>query len=274
MKLQFTNGYRPRFDQITRILQFLLTQEGRKKIPREDIVAALGIPNNQVENLISMMTGFGLVNPRVTTLTPLGRTIILADPYFEKIETLWIIHYMVSGNPKWIVWHRIVNQVIPSQDHFEVDKITSQYFSDLVIHFSERTLTEKLPLEVGAVLSAYTRSELSRLNILSLEGTGSFIRSNPVEIPGPAFLFCLLHFRDQFSPGSSAMNIEDICQAENSPGRVLNLPEYQVRALLGELHNAGLVRMEQFANLDQIRLLNTITPEYVLEGIYRGSNAG
>ena len=83
MKLQFTNGYRPRFDHISRILQFLLTQ-GDKKISRQEIVSALGIPENQVENLTSMMTGFGLVRPRVTTLTPFGRAVIQSDPYFEK----------------------------------------------------------------------------------------------------------------------------------------------------------------------------------------------
>ncbi len=61
MKLQFTNGYRPHFDQISRILQFLLAQEDRKKIPQKEIVDSLGIPTNQVENLISIMIGFGLV---------------------------------------------------------------------------------------------------------------------------------------------------------------------------------------------------------------------
>ena len=113
MKLQFTNGYRPRFNQISRILQFLLTQGDRKKIPRQDIVEALGIPNKQVENLTSMMTGFGLVLPRVSRLTPLGSAIIQGDPYFEKLETLWIIHYVVSCNPEWVVWYRIVNNVVP-----------------------------------------------------------------------------------------------------------------------------------------------------------------
>ena len=113
MKLQLTNGYRPRFDQISRILQFLLSQEERKKNSRQEIVAALGIPENQVENLISMMTGFGLVLPRVTTLTPFGKAVIISDPYFERLETLWIIHYVVSSNPEWVVWYRIINIVLP-----------------------------------------------------------------------------------------------------------------------------------------------------------------
>ena len=273
MKLQFTNGYRPRFDHISRILQYLLTQGDKKKISRQEIVSALGIPENQVENLTSMMTGFGLVRPRITTLTPFGRAVIKSDPYFEKIETLWILHFVVSSNPEWVVWYRVINTVLSSQDHYSVEQVSNRYFSDLAIHFSERTVSEKLPKEVGAVFAAYSRSELLHLGILEVEGTGNFIKSNPVEIPDLAFLFCLLYYRDEYSPGSSAINTEDACLAEYSPGRVLNLPEHQVRTILGNLHNAGLVRLEKLANLDQVRISDSMTQESVLERIYGGNNA-
>ncbi len=273
MKLQFTNGYRPRFDHISRILQFLLAQGDKKKISRQEIVSALGIPEKQVENLTSMMTGFGLVRSRVTTLTPFGKVVIQSDPFFDKNETLWIIHFVVSSNPEWVVWHRVINKVLTSQDHFSVEQISSQYFSDLAIHFSERTISEKLPKEIGAVLAAYSRSELSRLGILEEEGKGNFKKSNPIDIPNLAFLYCLLYYRDKYSPGSTAVNIEDVCLAENSPGSVLNLPEYQVRSILGNLHNAGLFRLEQLANLDQVRFADSLTQEFVLERIYEGNDA-
>src|SRR5690349_2330739 len=107
MKLQFTNGYRPRFDQISRILQYLLEEQDRKKISQKEIVDKLGIPTKQVENLMSMMVGFGLVTPHVGTITSLGKEVIRFDPYFERLESLWIIHYVVSSNPEWLVWYRI-----------------------------------------------------------------------------------------------------------------------------------------------------------------------
>ena len=271
MKLQFTNGYRPRFEQISRILQYLLLQDGRKKVPRQEIVAALGIPDNQTENLISMMTGFGLVQARVSLLTSLGKAIIQGDPYFEKSETLWIIHYVVSSDPEWVVWYRIVNEIIPTLDHISVDFVSRNYFSDLATEFSERSISKKLPKEVGAVLAGYARSELARLHILQEdEVKGHFVRGTPIEIPGLAFLYCLLSFRERFSPGASAMNVSDVCVTTDSPGRVFNLPEYQVRSILGELHSSGHIRMEQFANLDQVRLPDTTTQESVLALIYRG----
>lgn len=273
MKLQFTNGYRPRFDQITRILQYLHSQEGKRKVSRQEIVAALGIPDKQVENLTSMMTGFGLVLPRVTLLTPFGKAVIQFDPYFDRLETLWMIHYMVSSNSEYVVWHRIINTILPAQDQFSINQVANRYFSDLAIHFSERTISEKLPKEVGAVFAAYTRSELSHLGIITAAGTGNFIKSNPVDVPNLAFLFCLTHFREQYFPGSSALNIDEVCRAENSPGKVLLLPEYQVRSQLGYLHNAGMVRLEQLANLDQVRFTDNLTLEFVLQKIYGGQDA-
>jgi hypothetical protein len=273
MKLQFTNGYRPRFDQISRILQYLLTQNHQKRIPRQDIVSALGIPNKQVENLTSMMTGFGLVYPRATTLTPLGNAIIQSDPYFEKVHTLWMIHYVVSSNNEWVVWYRVVNTVIPTHDHISVEYVSNNYFSDLASQYSEKTIKEKLPKEVGAALASYTRSELSRLKILEeTDKVGNFIKGNPVDIPDQAFLFCLLNYRDRFSPGSSAINVEELSTAEYSPGRVLSLPEYQVKHLLEDLHDRGLIRLEQFANLDQVRFSKIHTQESALAMVFGEPN--
>lgn len=270
MKLQFTNGYRPRFDQISRIMQYLLSKDDQGKISRLEILAALGIPDKQVENLTSMMTGFGLVQSRTSKLTPLGKAIIQRDPYFEKIETLWIIHYIVSSNPEWVVWYRIVNDVMPTLDRFSVESISKNFFSDLSIQFSQKTISEKLPKEVSAVFASYTRSELARLGILSQVGQGDYIRGNPEAIPSFAFLFCLVNYRDRFSPGSSAINVETICLAENSPGRVFNIPEYQVRNILEELHLSGHIRLEQFGNLDQVRFSETLTQSSVADRLLGG----
>lgn len=270
MKLQFTNGYLSRFDQISRIMQYLLLHEEWNKIPRQEIVANLGIPDKQIENLTSMMTGFGLVQPRSSKLTPLGKQIIQGDPYFEKIETLWIIHYIVSSNPEWVVWYRIVNDVMPTLDRYSSESISKKFFFDLSIRFSQRTVAEKLPKEVSAVFASYARSELARLGLISQEGRGDYIRGNPEAIPGLAFLFCLVSYRDRFSPGSSALNVEAVCFSENSPGRVFNIPEYQVRSILEELHLSGHIRLEQFGNLDQVRFPDTLTQSSVLDRLFGG----
>jgi len=273
MKLQFTNGYRPRFDQMSRILQYLLAQGQVNKVSRSQIVSELGIPDRQAENLISMMTGFGLVNPRVTTLTPLGNAIVKHDTYFERIDSLCIIHYIVSSNSDYVVWYRIINEILPVEEILSVEKISESYFSDLYAHFSERSVKEKLPKEVGAVLAAYSRSELAQLRLLTESGQGIFEKAKPSEIPDLAFLFCLLYYRDNYLPGSTAISNADVCFAGHSPGKVFGMHEYLVRAALESLHNSGSVRLEKLANLDQVRLSDKLTQEFVLERLYGGGNA-
>lgn len=259
MKLQLTNGYHVRFDQISRILQYLLTTGSRKKIPRREIVATLGLSDRQVESLISVSVGFGLVKPRTSILTPLGKIIAEKDVYFERIETLWIVHYIMSSNPEWVVWHRIVNQIIPVNDRIVISDVALPYFSDLKSSFSERTLKEKLPGEIGAVLQSYVQSSLARLNLLRKEQTGVYHRDTPVDIPPLAFLYQLLHFRVMHAISASALPIEEIEKGKDSPGAVLNLPEYMFRDLLNRLHDSGLVRWEQFGDLDQVRFSEELT---------------
>lgn len=272
MKLQFTNNYRPRFDQISRILQVLAENGGSKKNTYQLIVERLGIPRNQVENLISMMTGFGLVKPRKMALSELGWMLIKADPYFEKIENIWILHYIVASNPEWVVWYRIINHVFPGLDTYTVDGIVRNFFSDLGQWFSEKTILDKLPKEVRAVLASYTRYTFARLNIIYQDEAGKYLRGNPEPISMQVFLFCMLWYRDQNSPGSSALNMDDICLSERSPGRVLNLPEYVIRALLNDAHAQGLIRLERFANLDQVRIPETITWQTIFQLIHQGGH--
>jgi len=270
MKLQFTNGYRPHFDQISRIMQYLMNQDERKKIPQQDIVKAIGLSDRQVENLISMMIGFGLIKPKITTLTEIGKTVIKNDPYFEKMKTLWVIHYIVSSNPEWVVWHRIINTVVPALDRYEVEIVSKKYFSDLAIHLSEKTIENKLPTEVSAVFSSYTRTSLAKINIIQEQSKGVFIKTEPMDIPIRAFLFCIYYFKDNHFPGSSALTISEICQAENSPGLVFNLPENKVRDILENLHNIDLIHVEKFANLDQVRFTNSLSQASILERVYKG----
>lgn len=268
MKLQFTNGYHPHFDQITRIMQFVFANNNRVRIPRVEIINSLGMSERQIENLVSVSVGFGLLNSRVYTLTPLGRVIAQMDGFFERAETLWAIHYIVSCNPDWIVWHRIVNQVILEHETITIADIAEEYFRDLTDEFSKKTIEEKLPKEIGAVLWTYANSELSRLNLLRQEEIGVYQRGSPEIIPPLALLVCILEFRERYTNAATALMIDEICTGENSPGMVLNLPESTIRSLLNQLHDTGLIRLEQFGDLDQVRFQENLTKENVLQKIY------
>ena len=271
MKLQFTNGYYPDFSKISRILKFLSVKDNKSNVLYDEIVAAVGIPYRQVRSIISQMMGFGLVQAHGNILTNLGKIIANADPFFQKPESLWIIHYQVSSDPNLLVWNRIIHKVFPVHDAFTLDFVIEEYFTDLESRYSEETYKKKLPREIRAVLDSYVDSELSRLNILISHEKDSYQKSTPLELPILVFLYALINFRDCFYSGSTAINVENLHRDPNSPGVVFGLLEYDLRSFLSSLVNRDLIRLERFGNLDQVRFSDVRNQEKVLQLIY-GSN--
>jgi hypothetical protein len=268
MKLQLTNNFRPYFDQLARLLLYIRKTGNNTNIPRSQISEALGLSDRQVKHLSNEAIEFGLIHPKTFLLTDFGEIIVDRDGFFEKIETLWVIHYNISSNPEWVVWNRMVNVVIPSNDTITISDVVFSYFGDLKSEFSEKTIADKLPKEIGVVLWTYAHSNLAKLKILEQIDSRKFQRLNPVDVSPLAFMVCLLIFRDKTTHGATAMTIAEISRGENSPGMVLNLPESIIRSLLNQLHDTGLVRLEQFGDLDQVRFQENLTKEKVLQRIY------
>ena len=268
MKLQVTNGYYLRFDQVSRILQYVLTQAPCKSIPRPQFVNVLGISLKQFENLSSICVGLGVTKPRTFVLTSLGKSIAEQDPFFDNIATLWLMHYVISSEPKWVVWNRLINQVIPENEEI-LTEIAQPYFENLRESFSEQAMTKKLPKEVLSVLDAYSEQKFSQFHLVKKVPTGKYTRGEIEQIEPLPFFYCLLHYRERVYPHSTALVIQDIINAENSPGKVLYLEDYAVINLLTILHDLSLIRIETVGDLEQIRFNDDTLKESVLKAIYK-----
>jgi len=268
MIIKFTHDYYPQFEQFSRILKWLSSRKDGKKGFVHEMMVELGVPEAHLNSCITFMIGCELLTARKLTLTDFGKTVMNFDPFFERLETLWIIHYLISSNPELIIWHRVIHNILPLSEQYFLPSLKDLYFYDLKSIVSKHTYSNKIPGEIRAVFYAYTKSALSRLRIITVDEQGNFIKSEPVGVPPLAFCYCLLRFAEKTFPGSTAISIAEICQAENGPAKVLFLTEEQVRSNLEELHHSGLVRLERLANLDQVRFLETVTPELVLQKIY------
>ena len=62
-KFQVSNGYLLEFDQLARILHFLLEHRDAKKINRKVLREDTGLADRQVESLVSMGAAMGLIRP-------------------------------------------------------------------------------------------------------------------------------------------------------------------------------------------------------------------
>jgi len=267
IKLRLTDGYSLHFNQVTRILQYSSNQKYRKIIPREEFLGNLGMTERQFENLSSICVGLGIIKPRIFVLTSLGAMIAQNDIFFDNIDTLWILHYVISSEPKWVVWNRLINQILTTKSIIRTD-ISLPYYSDLSTIISSKTFKHKLPKEILSVLNAYSGQKFARLNIIKKTAQGEYKRSEPVEINHFPFLYCLLQFRDNRYPGATGLIIKDILNDDNSPGKVLYLHKSKLENLLNKLHDFSLIRKETFGDLEQIRFADGLTKPKALSYIY------
>ena len=266
--MQLTNGYYLHFNQVTRIIQYAYDQSQRKSIPRPEFIDALGMTLKQFENLSSICAGLGLTKPRSFILTLLGKVVAEQDIFFDKISTLWLLHYVISSEPKWVVWNRLVNKVFPQNELISTE-VAKPYFEDLRGSFSEQAINKKLPKEILSVLDAYSEQKFSMLHLIEKVSTGKYTRKMIERIEPLSFLYCLIHFRDCVYPNSTALVIQDIISGENSPGKALFLEDYEVYSLLSSLHDLSLIRIETVGDLEQIRFNGDLSKESVLNRIYR-----
>lgn len=286
-KLELTKRYHLDFKQISRIIKYVFEKNTLKSVSNGELNENLGIGKSKLESVRSVCVALGLIKGRNIRLTKIGKVIAEFDLFFDKIETMWILHYIVSSEKKWIIWHKIVNEILQSEEIEKTHplapslskrggivslKIVTNYFKYLSASYSSNTMTKKLPAEISSVLSAYAESKFSRLNILKRIDNSKYKKLEPKLIDPYSFLYSLLHFRDKFYCGATGLEIKSIIEEENSPGRVFFLKDYQVIQLIDKLHDMGLIVKETFGDLSQIRFNKKMDKNFILNKIYGNEN--
>jgi hypothetical protein len=268
MKIQFTTGYRPHFNQISRISELLLENDKMEILTKQEIAKELGLSSAQTSSILNVMGGFGLVETKSNQLTCLGKIIASSDKYFERIHTLWIIHYLISSKKEISVWYKIINTIITENDIISAKETVVPYFLSLENSFSEHTIKNRIRQETGSVLWSYTHSNLARLNILIQKDTGYYLRGQPITPSPYAFIYCILEYREMLNSSATAFSVKEILGADDSPGKVMFVSESNSHKLISDLHDIGFLRLERFGDLDQLRLSEGLTKYKVLQRIY------
>ena len=267
-KLQVSNGYTLHFDQLSRILVAIVGRKHQSRVTRADLIEDTGLTERQIENLCSMAVGMGLIKRISYNLLPFGALVVAHDRFFEQRGTLWACHYRLGSNPRNLVWQRLVNRVLPDLEIVTVEA-ARPYFSDLEGAYSEKSMEEHLPSELGVCYQAYTEHGLARLRYLEEVDTNAYaLRIGHAPLDSLILLFAVYDYRDRFHPGATAVEIPTLCRAENSPGRVFDLTEAKVREHLDRLHQAGHLTIERQADLDQVTLKDNVSAVSALERYY------
>jgi hypothetical protein len=267
-KIQVTNSFAIQFSYLSQLLLFAAKNQDKPKISRADYVDYLGLTERHVESICSVAVALGLVSSQKLAITQMGKTMAEGDPYLEYTGSLWLLHYIISSNSKWLIWNTLMNEVFPTKHEITSEEAKAS-FNHLREKLSKFTVTKKIQREIAIVLDAYTNKALSKLALVTKEDS-SYTFHKPDHIPPEILTATILIFRQRYNPTASGVCMEALIHESNSPGRILNLEESTMRKILEQAHQKGLLYIERKADLDQIRFRGGITIENLLKTYYEG----
>jgi len=251
-KFQVSNGYLLEFDQLARILHFLLEHRDAKKINRKALQEDTGLADRQVESLVSMGSAMGLIKPGLQVLTPVGLLVAEHDIFIEKRGTLEWCHYAGAGSYRNLIWFEIFNRLLTEATPMSQEEWNEQLRSDLTGKYSKRTIGKGLYEEVRFVVDAYTKRNFSKLELLNQSSDERLYRRRytdfaPLVLSAMIYDFCA-------SREAHLSQVGEMAVTPGSPAVVFGLDAASFRQQIEGLHDRGWLRYETTHNLDQIRL--------------------
>lgn len=267
-KIQILNGFKLYFDQISNIFKSRYDYED--KINLDILSERTGLNRRKTRIILNFLADIGFNEKRTLKKTELGKIIFENDCYLEDIGTLWLMHYMGSINENLVIWNRFIN-AISNSCRFTPEEIMDEYL-DLKENISEYTYKHHVRKELSNIIDAYVNQRLSNLMIIekNIDDENMYEVIKNQEIPDLIFMGICIKYRDKYFQGATSLEIRDICNAENSPGRILFLDEHIVRNKLDSLKKNRFIEIESRGDLDQIRFGLETSFEDILFKYYRG----
>jgi hypothetical protein len=251
-KFQVSNGYLLEFDQLARILHFLLENRQAKKINRKVLQEDTGLADRQVESLISIGAAMGLIKPGNQVLTPTGLLFAEHDIFIEKTGSLEWCHYVGAGSFRNLIWFEIFNHLLTQASAMTQEEWTERLRSDLAGKYSKRTISKGLYEEVRFVIDAYMKRNFNKLELLHRSSDDRlyrrrYTRFSPLVFSAMIYDFCAAREAHLFQ-------VDEMAATPGSPAVAFGLDTASFRQQIEGLHDHGWLRYETTHNLDQIRL--------------------
>jgi hypothetical protein len=267
-KLQVSNGYLLEFDQLARVLHYLLEHRGSKKIGRKILQEDTGLADRHVESLVSMGSAMGLIKPGLQVLTPAGLLIAEHDIFIEKKGSLEWCHYVGAGSYRNLIWFDIFNRLLHETSPMTQEELNERIRSDLAGQYSKQTIGKGVHKEVRFVVDAYLKRNFSKLEILNQFPDNRLYRRRYTVFTPLVFVAMIYDFCT--SKDVRLIQVDEMATAPGSPAMVFGLDAASLRQQIESLHERGWLRYETTHNLDQIRLKPDYSAIEFLTEYYNG----
>ena len=251
-KFQVSNGYLLEFDQLARILHFLLEHRDAKKINRKALQEDTGLADRQVAALVSMGTAMSLIQPGVQILTPTGLLVAEHDIFMEKKGSLEWCHYAGAGASRNLIWFEIFNHLLVETAPMTQNEWNGHLRNRFSGQYTDGTIRKHVPKEVRFVIDAYMERNFSKLELLHRSSDERLYRRRytqfaPLVLSAMIYDFCA-------TKETHLSQVGEMAVTPGSPAVVFGLDAASFRQQIEGLHDRGWLRYETTHNLDQIRL--------------------
>ncbi len=265
-KFQVCNGYLLEFEQLARVLSFLVENLDTKRVSRDVLMEGTGLANRQIESLVSVGAAMGLIKPGNQILTPVGCLVAKYDIFIEARGTLEWCHYVGAGSFRNLIWYEVFNEILPNQQTVSADGWMDFLRNSLAGQYTDRTIGKHLHEEVRFVADAYLNRNFRKLGILHEAADGRLYRRRIADVTLETLTAMIYDFGR--SLGTDLLQIETLATHKGSPGLVFNMEKQALCEIAETLHRKGWVRYESTHNLDQLRLDQKYLPTDFLTAYY------
>lgn len=217
------------------------------------------------------------------------------DEFLQRPETLWLIHWKLSTNPRRPLFHwvQLLNHWQRSEfTESEALKFLKHELRDDDAVKSDRTLSDGIRVFINSYVPTRGRkgeiaednldSPLTELGLLrkigdrrdgdkSLEAVYGFVIGPKPGITAELFAYCVWEYwRNSPFADQETLGFRFVASMEGGPGQIFKLPELHVRPLLEALSNSthGALTFDESSSMQQVTRHEDLSEEDLLKLIY------
>lgn len=267
----------------------------------EDLaMVELGVGKNMVRSAKFWADSAGVIEevPGGWAVTEFGRLMFgheSYDEFLQRPETLWLIHWKLSTNPKRPLFHwvQLLNHWHRSEfTELEILKFLKHELRDDEAVKSDRTLADGIRVFINSYVPTRGRkgeiaednldSPLTELGLVrkigdrrdgdrSLETVYGFVIGPKPGITAALFAYCVWdYWRNSPFHDQESIGFRFLATMEGGPGQIFKLPELHVRPLLEALSQItqGALTFDESSSMQQVARHRDLSEEDLLKIIY------
>jgi hypothetical protein len=261
--------------------KLLLEFANTPKLSRNEVMERLGVGNQKAEAMITWLGMIGLRDNRSRELTPLGKLLLKYDPYFEDINTLWLLHYQLASNPDAEVWYLLTNKFLPNYTTFSFEDALNFLVSCGIRPINDQHLRS----DVAIFLNSFTKlsvDALTNLNFIRASddkniSNKTFHKNIPLNISPYLIAYVIYDYESKNFPNAVTITIKELLTLDGNVGKVFSLDRKELEKYLKILTSyeyGELIDISTIAGLDQVGLCFKGNVFNILERYYDKKNRG